>query len=152
MKELRNKELFIAKFEDNVELEKYDKEYFTCWLQLREIRLGLKERLDVSVYAKEEYSWQQMKQIRIGLSKKLDVSIYAKPEYNQFQMRELRYGLSLGLDVSKYANKELYASQMREIRLGLIYKVDISKYATKIEMPFQEMEQIRISLMKEKTR
>ena len=63
-------------------------------------------------------------------------------------MRELRYGISLGLDVSKYANKELYASQMREIRLGLIYKVDISKYATKIEMPFQEMEQIRIILMK----
>ena len=41
---------------------------------------------------------------------------------------------------------------MREIRLGLIYKVDISKYATKIEMPFQEMEQIRINLMKENTR
>ena len=29
--ELREKELFIAKFEDNVNIEEYNKEYFDCY-------------------------------------------------------------------------------------------------------------------------
>ena len=32
--------------------------------QMEQIRLGLKYNLEVSKYAKPEYSWQEMKQIR----------------------------------------------------------------------------------------
>ena len=37
---------------------------------MEQIRLGLKEDLDVSIYAKSEYSWEQMKKIRKRLLKK----------------------------------------------------------------------------------
>ena len=43
-----------------------------------EIRLGLEENLDVSVYAKTEFDWCQMREIRLGLEFDLDVSVYAK--------------------------------------------------------------------------
>ena len=34
---------------------------------IREIRLGLEEGLDVSLYAKINFGWQQMREIRFGL-------------------------------------------------------------------------------------
>jgi len=49
---------------------------------MEEIRLGLEANLDVSIYAKSEYSWEQMKEIRIGLELDLDVSKYADEVFN----------------------------------------------------------------------
>ena len=46
--------------------------------------------IDVSVYAKPEFSWKQMIQIKVGLAEGLDVSIYAKLEFDWEQMREIR--------------------------------------------------------------
>jgi len=46
---------------------------------MREIKLGLESNLDVSVYAKPEFSYRKMAVIREGLEKELEVSIYAKP-------------------------------------------------------------------------
>lgn len=37
--------------------------------QMREIYLGLKYNLDVSVYTEPEYNWEQMNEIRLGLMK-----------------------------------------------------------------------------------
>ena len=50
--------------------------------QLEQILIGLKQDLDVSIYAKPEYNLRQMELIRLGLKQGLDVSIYAKPEYD----------------------------------------------------------------------
>ena len=36
---------------------------------MEEIRLGLKNNLDVSLYANSEISWQEMKEIRLKLQK-----------------------------------------------------------------------------------
>lgn len=49
--------------------------------KMREIRLGLMKNLDVTIYAKTEYSCNQMEEIRLGLEENIDVTIYAKPEY-----------------------------------------------------------------------
>ena len=46
----------------------YAKEYFNQ-LQMKEIRLGLEDNLEVSIYAKKEYSWQEMYQTREKLLK-----------------------------------------------------------------------------------
>jgi hypothetical protein len=46
---------------------------------MKEIRLGLENNLDVSVYANPEFDKDQMKEIRLGLENKLDVSVYIKP-------------------------------------------------------------------------
>ena len=55
-----------------------------------QIRVGLKENLDVSLYANPEFNWKQMEQIRLDLKDNLDVSKYAKLEYNWQQMKEIR--------------------------------------------------------------
>lgn len=70
----------------------YDKVHDFDDLQMKEIRLGLADGLDVSVYAKHEFDNQQMKEIRSGLIDGLNVSIYAKPELSWQQMDEIRRG------------------------------------------------------------
>ena len=44
------------------------KKYFD-WEQMYQIRIGLKDNLDVSIYAKKEYNWEQMQEIRLKLLK-----------------------------------------------------------------------------------
>ena len=61
--------------------------------QKDEILEGLKSNLDVSIYAKPEYSWGQMKEIRLGLKDNLDVSIYVSARFNEYQMKEIRLEL-----------------------------------------------------------
>lgn len=61
--------------------------------QMEEIRRGLQENLDVSIYAKPEFNFVQMQEIRFGLEDNLDISIYAKPEFHWEQMWEIRRGL-----------------------------------------------------------
>ena len=58
--------------------------------QQEEIKLGLEDNLNVSLYAKPEYSTEQMKEIRLGLKDNLDVSIYANPDIYWRQMKEIR--------------------------------------------------------------
>ena len=50
--------------------------------QMYQIRLGLKENLDLSIYSKKKLDWQQMKEVRLGLQDNLDASVYAKPNFN----------------------------------------------------------------------
>lgn len=39
--------------------------------QQYEIRAGYEKELDITIYARKEYSWQKMKEIRKGLEKKI---------------------------------------------------------------------------------
>ncbi len=61
--------------------------------QMQEIRQGLKQGVDVSIYANPKFDDDQMRQIRKGLEKELDVSIYANPEFNWEQMEQIRLDL-----------------------------------------------------------
>lgn len=88
--------------------------------QYKEIEYGLKEGLDVDIYAKPEYSWLQMMQIRFGLEDKLDVSTYVNPKFDENQMEEIRLGLEKSLDVSQYADINCHSSKMKDIRLMMI--------------------------------
>ena len=113
-------------------------------LQKGQILDGLEAGLDVP-----GFHWQQMREIKWGLEKKLDVSKYAKLEFSKSQMQEIRIGLEDNLDVSIYANPEFNLSQMDEIRIGLYHEVDVSIYA-KPEIDYWEMKKIRMSLKKKK--
>ena len=62
--------------------------------QQLEISQGLKDNLDVSIYAKSEFDWEEMQQIRWGLEENLDVSLYAKTELSWMEMEEIREKLS----------------------------------------------------------
>ena len=55
-----------------------------------EIKKGLKENLNVLIYAKPDFNSNQMWQIRLGLEDNLDVSIYAKKEIDVERMEEIR--------------------------------------------------------------
>lgn len=84
--------------------------------QQREIKIGLNEGLDVSWYAKKEFSEADMYLIRIGLEDDLDVSWYATEKYNTKQKVEILIGLRDGLDISKYTNPKLTDEEMNKIR------------------------------------
>ena len=84
-----------------------------------QIRLGLGKNIDISIYAKKEFSTWKMHHIRECLEEGLDVSIYAKPEFNIKQMGEIKYGLMNGVDVSKYADSKLPYKEMMKIRWKL---------------------------------
>ena len=58
--------------------------------QQEEILLGLKNNIDISIYAKTIFDANQMNQIRWGLEDNLDISIYAKPEYSWRAMKKIR--------------------------------------------------------------
>ena len=61
--------------------------------QQKEIFEGLKDNLDVSLYAKTEFDSSQMGKIRLGLKDNLDVSFYAKPEISHQEMKQIRLKL-----------------------------------------------------------
>ena len=54
-----------------------------------------------------------MKQIRWGLEDNLDVSVYAKSNLTHNQMNEIRYSLSKKLNISKYANLNFNVNQLK---------------------------------------
>ena len=64
----------------------------------------------------------QMEEIRLGLKNGLDVSIYADPKFDVWQMREIRQGLQDGLDVSIYADPKFDDGQMAYIREEMVEK------------------------------
>ena len=55
-----------------------------------EIKKGIKENLDVSMYANPDFDIYKMEEIYLGLQENLDASIYAKPEYSWRIMRKIR--------------------------------------------------------------
>ena len=56
---------------------------------MEQIRFGLEGKLDVSWYAKPEFSWEQMLQILSGLEYKLDPSLYAYPDISADKMKKI---------------------------------------------------------------
>ena len=61
------------------------------------------------------FNEKQLKVIEIGITAGLDVSIYAKPEFSDSQMSAILWGLGYGLDVSSYAKPEFDGEEMWEI-------------------------------------
>ena len=55
-------------------------------LQLKEINLGKKKKIDISLFNKECFSPEQMRQIRLGLEERLDAFVYADPNYDEDKM------------------------------------------------------------------
>ncbi len=108
-------------------LAEYKKQGF-MEIQLRQIQLGLEERLPVEVYAKPEYDWFQMEEIRKGLKTKVDVEVYAKPEIPYEKMRQLRKGLQAGMNLSRYLDWD--AGVIRELRHARCAGVNILRYIT----------------------
>ena len=59
-------------------------------LQIIEIKKGIRNNLDVSVYANPIFDNEQMYEIRDGLQDNLAISLYAKPDLTWKQMRDIK--------------------------------------------------------------
>ena len=115
-------------------------------LELDEIIYGLKEKLDVSIYANHKFDYKQMEQIRDGLYKDIDISWYNNPNLNWLQMQEIKLGIIEGIDVSYFAKIEYSWLQMQEIRLGLKSGIEVNWYLNP-NFTEKQMEQIRLGLI-----
>lgn len=87
--------------------------------QNQEIRLGIEEGLNVSIYAKAEYNWLQMEQIRMGLKDKVDVSAYADPAYSYDTMKQIRLAFYSSTDLTPYLDRGFIDDELEQIRLAL---------------------------------
>ena len=66
----------------------------------------------------DKYFFNESKkeEIRLGIENGIDVSIYAKPEYTWQQMEFLMFRLLNGEDVTPYLNPKLTIEELMEIR------------------------------------
>lgn len=141
--------------------------------QNQEIKLGIEQGLDVSIYSNPEFNWLQMEQIRMGLKDKVDASVYANPANNYETMRQIRLSLYSGIDLIPYLKRgfadddleeirlallnrlpidqwlqdNMCAPQIHEIRIGLCEDIDISAYAS-FRYNWMQMQEIRLGLEK----
>ena len=74
--------------------------------------IGLEKGLDVSIYAKTEFSDNEMKLIREGLEENIDVSIYAKPEMDSDKMKLIKNYL---IELKKQKERKNKNEQFRNI-------------------------------------
>ena len=88
--------------------------------QQEEILKGLKNKIDISWYAKKDFNHEQMYKIREGLEANLDVSIYAKPEYSWEQMNIISEGLKANVNISLLADPDIDLFYMTQIFYNLI--------------------------------
>lgn len=94
--------------------------------QIDEIQLGIKDGVDVSLYAREDFLAIQMRQIRLGLLSGVMVSRYNDPQFDWFQMEEIRIGLENHIDVDKYSSPDIPYMKMRQIRKALMVGIDLT--------------------------
>lgn len=112
-------------------------------IQMRQIRIGLMERLPAQIYAKAEFDWFQMEEIRLGLKSGVDVSRYALAQIPYEKMRQLRKGLEAGINLQSYL--KLDAGIMRQLRKGRIAGINLLKYINE-GYDAEQLNEIRYSL------
>lgn len=151
----------------STDLDRY-RDDFDDW-QLEEIRLGLEDGVDISIYAKPELGFETMRQLRKGLKAGINLSSYTKLDtgvlrqlrkamlakvfivefirlgYDAEQLEEIRLALESGVDIKPYLIPEFRGASIREIRLGLEEGLEVEHYA-RIELNWQQMEEIRLGL------
>lgn len=88
--------------------------------QLLEIYKGLKNDVDVKIYANPKYHWEDMSKIREELENcEIDISKYVGVGFSDNELYEIKKGLESGVDVSVYADINLTADEMYELRIKL---------------------------------
>lgn len=97
------------KVRDTVDITKFNEK------QKIEIERGINDCLNVSLFAKPEYTAKQMHEIVDGLLLDLDVSWYLDKRFNAKQMSYIKYGLILDKDVSLFANPRISGKKMQDI-------------------------------------
>lgn len=94
--------------------------------------MDIQEYLSTQGYTEKDFNFEQLSEIKKGLDNGLDVSIYGKPIYNSEQMYQIRSCLDYsGIDLTEYVDETYNAEQMYQIKDGLYEGLDIRLYADK---------------------
>lgn len=111
LEEVYTLDMYLSHDIKDIDLSVFDYE------QLLEIHKGLKNDVDVRLYANPKYHWSRMAIIREALEDYgIDVSKYVEAGFTENEIDEIREGLENGVDVSIYADIYLHHDEMREIR------------------------------------
>lgn len=148
---------------ENINLDNFD-----CF-QKEEIRKGLENNLDVSVYAKPELPYNMMYQLRRGLEDGYDLSPYItynvgilhqmrkamksgislipyiNEGYDSDQLEAIRCALEKNIDITPYLNVSYHGACINEIAIGLMHHIDVSPYA-KTCYTWRKMKEIRLGI------
>ena len=148
---------------DTSNLDNFD--YF----QQEEIRKGLENHVDVSVYAKPELPYNMMHQLRKGLECGYDLSPYItygvgvlhelrkamqsgislipyiNEGYDNDQLEAIRKALEKKIDITPYLNVSYHGACIGEIAIGLEHHIDVSPYA-KTYYTWRKMKEIRLGI------
>lgn len=116
----RMKEARIS-LEVDVDLFRHAKECYNR-KQLETTRQIAVMGLVLPVEQMKRFNLPALIEIRKGLENDIDVSIYATPEFNWQQMREIREGLEAGINVSSYTDPNIPWAQMHNMRPQLTYE------------------------------
>ncbi len=151
MRELRKYDKQGIKLQDkHIDASKYDAQ------QLKEIRLGINQKVTIKHYLNPEYTAEQMKEIRLGQRANLKSEIYESPDFSAEQMRMLRHRLIVNkiIDVLKNFLQTVRtwiadrAESVAAISLSLVTPKEIESILEVLPPEQSPLEQIKDILVK----
>lgn len=143
--EEQNQEIRLG-MEEGLDVSIYSKPELN-WMQMEQIRMGLKDKVNVSAYADSTYGYNTMKQIRLSFYSSTDLTPYLDRGFENNELEQIRLALEEGLPIDRWLTDDMYSQQIHEIRIGLYEGLDVSKYAN-VKYNWMQMQEIRLGLEK----
>ena len=95
--------------------------------QIKQLKLGKQNNVDIRIYANPKLSAKQMSILRKGLQSKINVRPFAFPEYSEEVMKFYIVELACKADIRSYLNPRYNIEQIGELSLAAEEGLDISK-------------------------
>ncbi len=109
--------------------------------------MGIKDKIDVSIYADPSYSYETMKQIRLSIYSSKDLTDYLNRGFVDDELEQIRLALEEDLPIDTWLADDMYVQQIYEIRIGLYEGLRVSVYADS-KYNWMQMREIRLGLEK----
>lgn len=139
-------ELFVKAYSNGIDLTEYISDFRRDVCRLSQVYYGLKEGLDVSVFAHSEYTAAAMVEIRYALKNNIDLS-FLKSYMNEGMIRNIIFLKENGINIEDYINETTSEQEIRFIGERLLYKETIDylykDLSTKEHFKFEKMKTLR---------
>lgn len=113
--------------------------------QIKQLKAGKKNGVDIRIYANPALSAQQMEMLRKGLEKKVNVKPFAFPEYTVDAMKYYTLELMTGMDIRQYLHPKYSIAKIAELSIAADEGLDMSKL-TDPELSVRQVQERRIRL------
>ena len=113
--------------------------------QIRELKTGKRNGVNVRIYANPALSPEQMAELRKGLEKGVDVRCLANPQFSPQLMKYYIADLKYGANIKSYLNPEYTLAQLAEVSTAYFNGLDISQLSDP-KLSARQMEEISTRL------